>query len=145
MKRRRTLEEIAQIYARMDERDPRCIHEILSPASAGLLLFRTSERGCLTHIARYVLDAVASYRTWLNGGYQRSAHAECGVFASSGSNTRAMIVIDTADATFGCHACIARCEELGLPTYNLIPDTGCSATGGERYRRGPRLTELAPP
>lgn len=129
----------------MSERDPRVTYEILSPGDAGLYLFRTSEVGCLTHIARYVLDSVASYRWWKEGGYQRSVEAECGVVGTiDGTRKRAnAIVIDPADETFGCHECISRAARHGLPTFGLIPDTGCSATGGARFR--PRRRKLPKP
>jgi hypothetical protein len=136
---RRTLEDLAKIAAEHDERDPRCIHEILSPTAGGILLFRTSTQGCLTHVARYVSHSTATYRKDL----LICAEAECGVGASNGRRNP-MIVIDPADETFGCHKCLARCIEYGLPTYSLIPDTGCSATDGQRFRPRPRPPAFDP-
>lgn len=128
---RSTIADIAARYAEMDEHDPRGIHEVLTPTEGGILLFRTSTSGCLTHIARFVVHSTASYRDFL----LLSVEAECGVRGVSGwRRWKEVIVVEPGDETFGCHVCIARCEKLDLPTYNLIPDTGCSATGGVRYR-----------
>lgn len=136
---RRSLDRIRRRYDELSVQDPRVTYEVLSPSDADVYLFRTSDLGCLTHIVRYVLDSVADYRWWTNGGYQRTLEAECGVHGSTGSVRRRgdSVVINPADETFGCHLCIASADRHGLPTFGLIPDTGCAATGGERFR--PRL------
>lgn len=140
MRARRSLSDLALVYAEMDRRDPRGIHEVLSPSAAGILLFRTSDIACLTHVTRYVTHSTATYRDFV----LVAATAECGISGNYGWNhRRRMLVIDPADETFGCHACLAICERLGLPTYSLIPDTGCSATGGARFR--PAVRHKLPP
>lgn len=131
-----TLKDFAAQLAERDARDSRAIHEALSPEDGGILLFRTSQLGCLTHITRWVQHWTATYADELHV----SAEALCGVFGTTWASRRkgeGMLVRDPATETFGCHVCIERAERYGLPTYNLIPDTGCSATGGARFRPGP--------
>lgn len=142
--RRRSIADLQRRYDELHVRDPRTVYEILSPSDADVYLFRTSEMGCLSHIARFVIDSVASYRTWSEGGYHRSVEAECGIVGTL-AGRHPMVVIDPADETFACHVCVERAVRHGLPTFGLIPDTGCSATGGERFRPKRRPLKLPPP
>lgn len=129
---RRSIAQLQRRYDQMDEIDQRAIHQVLSPVEAGILLFRTSELGCLTHITRHVVHWTATYRYEMLVGVQ----AECGISGTTLSRNP-LVVIDPATETFGCHRCIEWCNKFGLPTYNLIPDNGCSATGGARFRPRP--------
>ncbi|MCJ7726662.1 MAG: hypothetical protein MUP76_09790 [Acidimicrobiia bacterium] len=84
-------------------------------------LFRSGHASaCLTHIVRFIAPHRAEGTT--------TAFGECGV------QIPRAVFIDPADETFGCAKCIAQCEKYKRPTYKLIPDTGCAATNGERYR-----------
>lgn len=91
---------------------------VRSPAEAGIYLAVTP-KGCLTHIVRYVSN-------W--GGSRASFEALCGIHQRVGA------IVDPATELFGCHRCIAQAIKYGEPTYNLVPNTGCEATGGQRFR-----------
>ena len=83
---------------------------------------------CLTHITRYVTRYPNRKPRRANRNSPNTAHAWCGVMMQA-----SMISLDDATG-FACHACIARCEQLGLPTWSLVPDTGCAVSGGRRGR-----------
>lgn len=44
--------------------------------------------------------------------------------------------VPVADETFVCRRCHARAERYGVPTFGLIPDSGCAVSGGKRGLRG---------
>lgn len=104
----------------------------LSPDDAREYLF-VSSAGCLTHIIRWVgIQPEHPVRgTTIVHPANRLYQALCGVSASA---NRGVTIIAPADELFGCHACLAAAERYGLPTYQLLPSTGCQATEGARYR-----------
>lgn len=130
MKKRATLDDLRASYRRIDIQDERALHEVLSPDETGAYLVRSIfAEGCLIHRVRFVVDRMA---TWYRDDLMvhRSYHTECGNFFQA---DRAE-VIQPADATFGCHLCLANCERHGIDTFGLIPDTGCASSGGRAWR-----------
>ena len=97
----------------------------------------TSTKGCLTHITRYIAERY----DWETGALLGSTpHAWCNTFPGLGGvsngGTNAVVWIDPATEMFGCHRCISVVEKHGGESLHLVPNTGCEATGGERYRSG---------
>ena len=86
----------------------------------GEWLFTSPEAMCMTHLTRLVTVH----------GERRSADALCGTSQSS------PVFMDPADETFICRRCHAAAERWDRPTFGLVPDSGCSITGGRRGRRG---------
>lgn len=88
----------------------------------------TTTAGCLTHLTRYI----STFRG------RETPHAWCntipGLGGVSGTGRNRIVWVDPADELFGCHRCIDAAEKHDAPTFSLIPNTGCEATGGERYR-----------
>jgi hypothetical protein len=91
--------------------------DLLQPASSAPQPLARSVGGCLTHIVRFHTPKGLMI-------------AQCGMLVAA----HRLQWVAPADETFGCHKCIANAEHYGLPTYQLIPDTGCAATDGQRYR-----------
>jgi len=75
--------------------------------------------GCLTHITRLV--TVHANR--------RSAQSLCG------NLQLAPVWVDPADETFICRRCHRIAGVYGVPTFGLIPDSGCTISGGKRGLR----------
>lgn len=97
---------------------------IQTPEEAGVFVV-TSPMGCLSHLVRYV-----SHWTLTSGTVSVSYQCQCGTSV----NSRKVIVVDPNDELFGCHRCIEVAFKHGEPTFNLVPETGCEATGGAHYR-----------
>jgi hypothetical protein len=117
----RTIDEIRQRHASMYRAKGRPAEVVMSPDEwAPLFTSRLPE--CLTHITRYAVR----YPAWPPWDEYVIGQAWCGI----GLNARP-IQLDEASG-FACHACIAKAEKYGQPTYNLIPDTGCAVSNGKR-------------
>lgn len=123
---------VADMNARAHQRKWQYVYR--EPAEIGEYLFVTPQ-GCLTHIIRWRWDRPATNR----GVIDLSAPRHHGYEALCGVGTgRQVTIVDPADELFGCHRCIALAERYALPTFDLLPSTGCQATEGARYR--PRST-----
>lgn len=102
-------------WARMWRHQP--VDDALMPwADMPPLVRSTTGRACLSHRPRFMM--VRPHRT--------SSEYWCGAMASR---------VEAAEDDFVCHRCEERAVEAGWPPSGLIPDTGCSATGGARYRK----------
>lgn len=99
------------------------------PTEAQRLYVSTHESACLTHITRYVTE---HHR---DGEYHHTTpHGWCGTFPGAGRRNRGYEWVDPSGEVFGCHKCVERAEHFGVDTMLLIPNTGCEATEGKRYR-----------
>lgn len=133
-----TIAEMRELETNGWRRSGRGAPELLDPAADECAPLFTSQQysNCLTHITR----VIRRYPTWefkTNGGRTikheayESATGWCGVIMTCKQ-------ITVAEASgFACWKCLERCAHLGLPTWSLIPDTGCAVSGGRRgIRRG---------
>ena len=129
MKRRRTVDDLNRLWSEGIRSE--WVTTWRTPEDAGDLLFTTSSQGCLTHITRFVGDKTAHAKHARTFPANRYYEALCGV---GSSRNRGAVVVDPSDEMFGCHLCIAKAERYGLPSYGLLPSTGCEATAGARFR-----------
>ena len=97
------------------------------PADSERLWTSSHARACLTHITRYIGEHVS-----VQDPDELSPHAWCGQFPSSAG----FEWVDPADEMFGCHKCVAAADHFTGDSMGLIPNTGCEASGGARYRPG---------
>ena len=93
---------------------------------------------CLIHLARFATCSVfpsMSDDEVAKRAANPSAETVCGMLLHA---PRWVPVGESSG--FVCAACIGKAEAKGRPTFNMIPDTGCSVSGGKRGRRarGPR-------
>lgn len=97
-------------------------------------LFTSQLDDCLTHLTRWIAAHPAWTFTSLSGKeFQHRAYewatGWCGVMMRARQ-------IALADASgFCCARCLERAAAFGMPTFGLIPDTGCAVSGGRRGRR----------
>lgn len=80
--------------------------------------------GCLTHLTRFVTEHYKADGTLSHLSYE----AQCG----NGVSQRKAMAAD--GEFFGCHRCITMAEKHGLPTFNLVPSTGCEVSEGTRWK-----------
>jgi hypothetical protein len=105
-------------------RPPATIHDPTADECAPLFTSRWPD--CLTHVTRWITyfpEWTGRYHTFEAYEY---AQGWCGV------TMRCRQVALAESSGFACRTCLARCEELDLPTWSLIPDTGCAVSGGKR-------------
>lgn len=90
---------------------------------------------CLTHLTRYLTDHPERWsagKPAMRWEPRTSGMAWCGV---SMSTVRQISIGDASG--FACWKCIEKAEARGVETFNLVPDTGCSVSGGKRgHKRG---------
>ena len=100
------------------------------PAEDERLYTGKHSSACLTHITRNVA-------TFHEGPtpdtpiHHRTPHSWCGTFPGGRWNYE-WVPVD--GEFFACHKCIDAAAHHGVDTFSLVPNTGCEATGGERYK-----------
>lgn len=117
---------IEKLNAQETERRRQQFTAIHREPTDGERMFRSRfKSACLTHIVRYVTDH------YDQGEYVRSTpHAWCSMFPSSAGYQ----FVDPEDEMFACHKCVTFGEKFGADTFRMVPNTGCEATEGKRYR-----------
>lgn len=128
---RRTVEDMNRLWNRPGSDRAEWRMTFHSPADAGEYLFVSSSAGCLTHIIRWVATQPERAVHGTTHPANRLYQALCGVASST---NRGVSVIAPDDEMFGCHRCLNAAARYDLPTYQLLPSTGCQATEGARWR-----------
>jgi hypothetical protein len=134
MKQRRTLAEIAARYYEHPHLGGRSGDDTIffGPDDGWGDLFRSREPDCMPHLLRYgMMRPAADWRLRLDpDGYRVTVQSECGEVLMW------VEPLDPAVHLFCCRRCIEVRERYGGRTHHLVPDDGCSITGGRRGRRG---------
>lgn len=98
---------------------------VREPTDGEVLIRSTQGMGCLVHRTRYINESLAEWRPDHLGV---SFHTECGAQFTE------VEPVAVGDAITMCSKCYAACEKWELGTFGLLPDTGCSASGGRWFR-----------
>lgn len=127
---------VAELQGEWWAQNPKKGAYTLSPEEAGEFMVTSAKVAdqCLTHLVRWVhvFPALSHFtpkgRVWTNAE-RHSYQLQCGNMLTTAK------VVSPSEETFVCARCLAAAERYGEPTFNMIPTTGCEASGGRRRGR----------